>query len=173
MNRTLLSLTALLMIFLATGCGGPARPEGMPRLYPASVTVVQEGTPLAGAMVQLVSDEPELSRWGPSGITDAAGVAVLKTNGTYDGAPLGKFKAIVSKREREPHPNPEWANLPDGDPNFQKYRQAEMKRKTFNYVEPKYSSIADSPLTLEITADGKTYSLDVGKQTKAEVKMSQ
>ena len=45
--------------------------------------------------------------------------------------------------------------------------------KTFNYVEPKYSSIADSPLTIEITADGKTYSLDVGKQTKAEVKTLQ
>ena len=173
MNRTLTLLIASFMVFHITGCGGPARPEGMPRLYPASITVVQEGIPLAGAMVQLVSDEPDLSRWGPSGITDTAGVAVLKTNGTYDGAPLGKFKAIVSKREREPHPNPEWANLPDGDPNFQKYMQAEAKRKTINYIEAKYGSIADTPLTVEITAGGKTYSVDVGKQSKTEVKTLQ
>jgi len=159
--------------FLATGCGGPARPDGMPRLYPASVTVIQEGAPLEGAMVQLVSDDPALSRWGPTGITDASGVTVLRTDGTYDGAPLGTFRVVVSKREREPHPNPEWANLPDGDPNFQKYRELESRRKTINYVEPLYSSIADSPLTLEITADGKTYSVDAGKKSRTEVGANQ
>ena len=164
----ILSLVALLL----TGCGGEPRPAGMPKLYPVSITVLQEGTPLAGATVTLVSETPELARWGPMGVTDANGVAIMRTNGRYEGAPLGTFKIVVSKMEREPHPNPEWANLPREDPNSQKYDAIELRLKAFNYIEPQYSSIADTPLVIEITAKLKTYMVDAGKQSKTEVKMN-
>jgi len=170
MTRTLTFLIISAFVIFHIGCGGPARPAGMPRLYPASIEVVQEGTPLEGALVQLVSEDPEIERWGPSGVTDASGVAVLQTDGRYAGAPLGTYKVIVSKREREPHPNPEWASLPDGDPNYRRYMQLEMQRKTFNHIEPQYSSVVNTPLTLEITATGKIYSVDVGRKGTTEVR---
>ena len=173
MNRTLtLSIILLLVVFLLSGCGGSARPDGLPKLYPVSITVIQEEAPLEGAMVQLVAidEDSDLSRWGPTGVTDASGVAVLRTDGKYDGAPLGIFKVVVSKNEREPHPHPEWASLPHGDPNALKYDELDRRRKTISYIETQYSSIADTPLTVEIIAGRKTYSVEVGKRSKNEVK---
>ena len=173
MNRTLmLSIVLLLVVFFLSGCGGQARPDGLPKLYPVSITVIQEEAPLEGAMVQLVAKDEDsvLLRWGPTGVTDASGVAVLRTDGKYDGAPLGTFKVVVSKNEREPHPNPEWVSLPYGDPNALRYDELERRRKTISYIEAQYSSIADTPLTVEITADTKTYSVDVGKRSRNEVK---
>jgi hypothetical protein len=174
MNRIIVSFVALSLVasFIA-GCGGDPRPAGMPKLFPVSIVVTQEGQPLAGAMVQLTTEAPELMRWGPTGITDADGIAVMRTDGRYAGAPLGTFSVVVSKREKEPHPNPEWGKLPTENPNFQRYVAEEARLKVINYVEPQYSSIADTPLKVEITANVKTYTVDVGKPSKTEVKSNQ
>ena len=172
MNRALtLFITLLPTAFFFTGCGH-ARPDGMPRLYPASITVIQDGAPLEGAMVQLFSEDPALERWGPTGITNAAGVVAIRTDAAYNGAPLGTYKVVVTKMEREPHPNPEWADAPRGDPNAQKYEALELSRKMFNYIEPQYSSHTDTPLTVEIVAKKKNYSVDIGKYVKNRVTMN-
>lgn len=165
MNRTLISfITLLLAAPFLTGCGGPARPEGMPRLYPASIEVKQEGTPLEGATVTLVAESAELGRWVPSGITDTAGVVVLQTNGLHKGAPLGNFKVVIEKRVTEPHPHPEWAGADRGTPEEAKYDQLDRARKMHNYVEPQYSSMTDTPLKIDIVANQKVYPVDAGKK---------
>ena len=171
MNRTLISfITLSFAFFLTTGCGGPARPAGMPKLYPASITVIQDGEPLAGALVLLSSEDPELVRWGPTGITDEQGVVVLRTDGKYNGAPLGTFKVVVEKRDRDPHPHPEWASLPPENPNYRRYDIMEMARKNYDLVELHYGSIVDTPLTVEITAKRKNYTVDVGKSVRILLK---
>jgi len=166
MKHTLFSFITLALVacFIA-GCGGDKRPDGMPKLYPASIGITQEGEPLAGATVQLIPGDGVDSRWGPMGMTDAAGVVVLKTNARYNGAPLGTYRVTVSKVELEPHPHPEWSSLPDGDPNFQKYQKILETLKPIDYVGQKYGSVTDSPLKVEITAGGKTYPLDLEKPT--------
>ena len=175
MNRTLTLLVTLsFVIFLASGCNkGPARPAGMPPLYPATITVTQEGTPLEGATVQLIAEDSSLAQWGPGGITDAKGEASLRTNGMYDGAPLGKYKVAVSKKEVEPHPHPEWSSLPYDDPNYQKYTAEDAKRKVLILVDPQISNLATTTLAIEITASEKTYSIDAGKKVKSELKTQQ
>ena len=168
MNRKFVSLIPwLLVAFLMTGCHRDPRPAGMPKLYPASITVTQEGTPLGGAMVQLIPEDSANSRWGPSGLSDASGIVVLRTNGRYPGAPLGTYKVVVSKQEFEPHPHPEWANLPEDDPNHWKYVQIVENLKAYEVVDRKCGSIADTPLRIEVTAKEKTYSVDVGKKPGA------
>ena len=173
MNRTFTLFTLLLFAsFLVTvpitGCSENL-PADMPKLYPASVIVTQEGKPLAGAMVQLIPDDPANSSWGPGGTTDASGVVVLQTNGKYKGAPLGKYKVTVSKRVKDPHPNPELA----GGPEFRRYLAIDRNLKTYSYVEPQYGSIAETPLSIEVTAKGKTYTVDAGKEIKTEAKRRQ
>jgi len=151
-----------------TGCRENL-PAGMPKLYPASVTVTQEGKPLAGALVQLIPEDSANSSWGPGGTTNTSGVVVLQTNGKYKGAPLGKYKVTVSKREKEPHPNPELA----GGPEFRRYVEIDKNLKTYSYVEPQYGSIAKTPLSVEVTAREKTYTVDAGKAIKTEAKRLQ
>jgi hypothetical protein len=168
MNRTLLSVLVVLVSVALTGCG-ERLPPGMPKLYPVSITIVQEGTPLAGAVVQLIPEDPAKIQWGPGGRTDESGVAVLRTNGPYKGAPLGKYKVVVTKSEVEPHPNP----VPSG-PGVTREQLARhmdiMRRlKAYNYVETQYGSATDTPLQVEITAKVKTYTLDAGKPIKKEV----
>lgn len=174
MARTFTLFSALLLaVSLIVGCVGEPRPAGMPRLYPVSITVTQEGEPLEGALLQLFAEDSANARWGPSGVSNSSGVATLFTEGKYKGVPLGEFKVVVTKSEREPHPHPEWADLPYGDPNFQRYGAISRGLKTFNYVELQYGSVADTPLSIDITAGKKTYTIDVGKQSKTEVRANQ
>jgi len=173
MTRTFFSLiTLLLVVSFLIGCRS-ATPEGMPRLYPVSIEITQEGNPLEEATVTLVSDDPELGRWVPTGITNASGVAVLQTNGLYSGAPLGTYKVVIAKRVTEPHPNPELAGAERGTPEEARYDQLNRERKTFTYVEPQYSSIADTPLTIEVVAGQRTYSVDAGKRVQEIVRSLQ
>jgi len=141
----------------------------MPKLYSTSITVVQEGEPLEGAMVLLIPEDSTLNDWGPGGRTNASGVAVMSTNGRYKGAPLGKYKVTVTKTERDPHPHPEWADLPSNDPNFRQFVKIGESLKAYNYVEPEYGSRDKTPLRVEVTAGQKSHSIDVGKKTKIEV----
>ena len=171
MNRTFFCLIALLLpALLMTGCG-ESLPAGMPRLYSASILVTQEGEPLAGALVMLLAEDEDLTQWGPGGVTDASGVAQLQTNGRYKGAPLGTYKVAVTKRETEPHPNPEWANLPDGDPNFRRFVEIGNRLRTYDYIETQYGSIIDTPLRVEITARQRAHTVDVGRKIATEAQI--
>ncbi|MCL2622497.1 MAG: prealbumin-like fold domain-containing protein [Planctomycetaceae bacterium] len=171
MNRTLvLSIVLLLAAFLMTGCGEKL-PDGMPRLYPASVAITQEGTPLAGAVVQLFPVNEANAAWGPGGTTDESGVVVLQTNGRYKGVPLGEYKVTVTKNEREPHPNPE---LRDGaEPEVRRYIAISQTLKTYSFVESEYGLLTQTPLRLEITAGERNYTIDAGKIIKEETRTMQ
>lgn len=88
---------AFAAILVVTALGGCARktPDGMPKLYPCSVTITQGDAPLADATVTLSSDSLQ---WAVSGTTDASGVAKIYTHGTYPGAPEGSYVVVVQKQ---------------------------------------------------------------------------
>ena len=53
MKRILLgSAFVLAALAAAVGCG-PKLPDGMPKLNPTTITVIQDGKPLEGAMVSM------------------------------------------------------------------------------------------------------------------------
>ena len=175
MSRTLFSFIASSIVllpatFLMTGCGEKL-PDGMPRLYPASITVTQEGEPLAGALVQLIPEDPVNSAWGPGGNTDASGVVVLQTNGRYRGAPLGKYRVTVTKMETDPHPNPEWMNAPSDSPEFRQNMEISRRLRVYHLVDPQLRSTTDTPLRLEVTAGEKNYTIDVGEKVRVEARI--
>ena len=73
------------------------RPSGLPPLHPTTVTIMQNGTPLSGVSVRLLSKEP--SEWPSAGTTDASGKAEIVTYGQFPGVPTGEYMVILSKTE--------------------------------------------------------------------------
>ncbi|MFG0262836.1 MAG: carboxypeptidase regulatory-like domain-containing protein, partial [Novipirellula sp. JB048] len=76
----------------------------MPELYPATVTITQEGDGLADATVTLYPEDPALRRWAVGGVTDENGTATLRTHVKFPGAPAGRFKVMVNKTVTEGDP---------------------------------------------------------------------
>ena len=98
--KKVLALSFCALLALASlGCGQKT-PDGMPDLQPTTLTVIQGGSPLADATVNLKSLDPSTA-WTCGGVTDAKGVATLVTHGQYKGAPVGKYKVSVSKTAGE------------------------------------------------------------------------
>lgn len=90
----------LFAVVLCVGCG-PKKPDGVPSLFPTTVTIVKSGTPVANANVIFVAGEGTASgSWSVSGITDATGVAKIETSqGDWKapGAPEGEYKFYITK----------------------------------------------------------------------------
>ncbi len=98
-KKVMIFSLAVILAVAVTACK-PNRPKGCPKLYPCTLKIMQGGAPLEGATVNVVSDDPELTKWPMNGITDANGEVKLMTQ-TYPGAPLGSYKVTVSKAEIE------------------------------------------------------------------------
>ena len=160
--RLVSSAMLLGMFFVIPGCQrGEPRPEGMPELFPVSVTIVQDGTPLADASVRLIPDEGT-SPWSSGGSTGANGVAVLRTHGRYQGVPAGSYRMTVSKIEMPTPPSAELTPL-DASPT--------SNEPTYNLVAPEYGYPNQTPLRLEVTAERNTYDpFDVGPAVRIERK---
>ena len=162
----------LLFAVLLSGCA-KKMPDGMPKLYPVSIAVTQDGTPLAGATVMLRYADPSAGTWAVTGRTEADGVAKLYTNG-YLGAPAGTFKVVLDKREHDGLSEEErvaeiaklqaaqtGAVVPDA------LLQAGTK---WSYVNPEYNDPAKTPLEVEITSSTKRLSVDGGPAVKVRAK---
>lgn len=147
------SISFFLLFFLlslAIGCQKSNRPDGMPPLHPLKIKITQDGGALAGATVSLISTSPEGGKWPSSGLTDANGEAEIITYGQFPGAPEGNYKVVVTKTET--------VNDMTVDPP--------KVLGVFSYIEKKYTQSSSTELTLDVKADTKTATFDVGKAVK-------
>ena len=141
-----------------TGCSNDtSRPADLPPLFPAEITITQEGTPLAGATVALEASGGTGSNYHPAGITDESGKAVVSTYG-FNGAPAGTYKIIVRKTVVEDVKQviDAYGDLVD---------DAGVEYRT---VERRYSSAETTPHEIEITTSRDTtrVTFDVGRAIK-------
>jgi hypothetical protein len=134
---------------LVVGCAREQRPEGIPTLYPCTITITQDSKPLSGAMVTLYTESSEDRRWSPGGTTDSQGVIQIKVLGKYLGAPAGTYKVTVAKHELE-----------NVDSNS--YYHVSL-------VETQYIKVKDTPLKIEVTPQGVTQTFDVGKPIQKRI----
>lgn len=155
-KRLFLSIFFLVPFFFA-GCEKNL-PEGMPRIYPCSITVKQEGSPLQGALVIAISDDPQTSQWPVQGTTDASGTAQLFTRGNYQGAPEGDFVLLISKEESE-YVNKTVPTDPEASRGPVRF---------INYVDPDLSDKAKSPFKIRVEKKKNHFDLDAGKKYRKE-----
>ena len=138
---------------VAVGCSkGPKKPADLPTLYPTTITVVyDDGTPVDGATVALRPAGGGSTQWNVTGVTDAQGKLVCKTNGNWDGAPAGSYQAIVTKEVAEIEGT--------DDPTA----TAVVKSRT-NYVDLKFNNPNTSGLTAEIKEGDNQFEFKVGEK---------
>ncbi|MCL2118665.1 MAG: carboxypeptidase-like regulatory domain-containing protein [Planctomycetaceae bacterium] len=152
---------SLVLLLFQGGCGGgPQKPEGMPPLYPCSITIIQDETPLAGAVVSLISPDGD-GKWSSSAQTDEKGVAKLITYGQFQGSPAGTYHVTVSKRVSDgepPKPNVDENGRVLGPPTLVVPSYIEL-------VAMEYTSSKTTPLTIEVkpAKKGNDQTFDVGK----------
>jgi hypothetical protein len=91
-------LLLLLLIPSIIGCSRLERPNGLPELYPCSISATFGGQIIENVSVQLKPAAPE-NKWGAGGKTDAKGVAVMNTAVGFDGVPEGKYIISFTKTE--------------------------------------------------------------------------
>jgi hypothetical protein len=159
-------LLSVLLLFSA-GCGEKTLP-GMPKRYPATLTVIQDGHPLADAEVMLINVDPSIN-WSGGGNTDKDGVVHLRTLGQYTGIPEGTYKVGVTKTEY-----PTDIIVPAETPSGNKAVMDEYNRlvkkyndNTFVVVEPKF---AIETSTLQVTISKKELHVTVDVSPAIRVK---
>ena len=152
-----LSTVGLVCGFLTfAGCGGEPKPDGMPKLHPTVIQLAQDGAPLEGASVQLLSETD--GRWPIGGSTDANGAVSLSTYGKYPGVPEGKYKVVVSKVEREKF-GPEPTSMYES--------QAE---NVYNLIDTVYSTAETTTLEVEVKAGKNSFGpFDLGMKIRQPV----
>ena len=143
-------------LILVVGCG-PARPDGIPQLYPATVTVTNGGTPIERASV-LLAGGPSGGSWIANGVTDVNGIAVITTSqGEWQGkgAPEGEYKVYIMKNpdiHQEPLP-PELADDSQAlERHGDEYRR--LLAAAPRVIPEVLTSPATSPLTLTVSTSG-------------------
>lgn len=129
------------VLLLNAGCG-----DGRPTLVPVTGTVTLNGQPVDGALVGFEPQGIEGYNRPSIATTDAQGKFVVGTYDKADGMPKGSYKVSVLKKDPIGK-LPENFNTEDTAANPQpvKYQWT---------VPQKYSSTADSGLTVEVTSDG-------------------
>lgn len=175
-NHTIHFALVGLVAVLCAGCGGQKLPSDLPKLYPTVITVMQDGKPLAAAMITLTNVE-EGVKWGGAARTNAEGKATMMTNGMYEGTPEGTYKATVVKQEQVKGADP-YADAPDPKVDQDAYqrwymqnerRLSAMGRQTpvvFDLVDPQFRDMNTTTLEVKVSADTSEHTLDVGAATR-------
>lgn len=153
----------LFLSLAVLGCRGESRPAGFPKLYACSITVIQDGKPLAECSVSLTPLDPE-NKWSSGGVSDAVGITRPKTHGRFEGVPEGVYKVVVLKKKSEGERFEVPMTLTPKDIKTLQRRVKESSCRVFNLVDRRYASFKTTPLEIRIEPRGKNrFTLDVGK----------
>ena len=150
MKRLLFAFSLLFCVALLVGCGGPKRPEGLPKLVRCVLTIqYADGSPVDNAMVSLIPEDADLVQWSISGTTNASGVATISTNADFVGAPAGKYKVVVRKAQLVP--------------TAEKDEYGDTVMESHSLIAEKFSNPAKTSLSLEVGSDSVAETFKVEK----------
>lgn len=134
-NQRVFGYVAILGLMVLAGCGTSLEPGKIP----FAVTVMYQGKPIDEAVVIFVSDDGKYA----NGLTDSSGVAHMGTTVAGDGVFAGKYKVAVDKSQL----------ISENDPNDPTGNKV-LKSEAVFHVPAKYSDLAKSGLTAEVTEEG-------------------
>ena len=128
------------------GCGGPAKPDGLPELTPCRLVLTQEGKPLSDATTLLIyQGDGDAGRWAVAGVSNKKGVVEVLTHGQFKGALSGRYAVVVTKEETE---------------------QSGETAKVYSLVAPEFTTPTSTPLTLEVGDAAVEETFDLGAPTR-------
>lgn len=156
-------LALLPTVVLLSGCGNEQqRPADLPALYPCTVTVLQDGKPLSGGMVQFGSVDTNF-KWSVFAQLDTEGKGKVFTQGLYPGAPEGEYKVMLSKTETvtEEVGPPVRQNV-----NEQMVMVTPTVDTIFSLVEKQYTKAETTPLSITIGKKKNDHQFDGGKPVR-------
>jgi len=171
MKRNVLTgIASVLALVAAVGCG-PKTPAGFPPLQATTLTVTQDGAPLADASITLKSLDSS-NTWTSGGTTDAKGVASLRTHGQYSGVPVGKYKVAITKTvsEGELPPPPPFDEA--SERVYNEYLASDKVYKEFSVVDMQYRLIESTPLEIEVVKGKNALTADVGAAVHEEIEQT-
>lgn len=144
--RTVLpAIITSIVLMLTSGCG-ESIPDDIPPLTPVTISVTYKGSPVEGASVLLA---PQSGDYSAAGLTDASGLAIMKTNGMYEGVAAGTYDASVTKREKV---DLDIGPTPSDPAEYAEYsKKLKALRVPEHLVPEKYSSFAKSGLSISVT----------------------
>jgi hypothetical protein len=160
----------LSVTLLFSGCGGERLPPGIPKLYPAVLTVIQDGAPLADADIIMINTNPDVN-WPTGGVTDSNGALRLRTLGRYNGAPVGTYIVAVSKVEIPDITPPDETSTPAERREYNRLLR-EIEDNTFYLVDPKFG-LGATELEVEITPSNLRVTVDVSPAVRMRVPRQQ
>lgn len=139
------------LVLLAVTFGCTKGYQGGEKLFPVTITVLDDGKPLDNAVVIL--DRQGADKVNASAMTDAEGKASIKIDAEWSGAPVGKYLVRVSK---EPPFTPELSpeEIAKLSPNeYTAYEEKmQKKREALKPVVPAIVGGAKTPFEMEVTA---------------------
>ena len=150
-------VSSLLLLSTFQGCAQKV-PADMPKLYSCTLMVTQDNKPLEGATIALFHQDTALQKWTAGGLSDQSGKVVLKTQGRYNGVVEGKYKITVTKTE-----------VDEGIVTNTETQEG-ISGKTWTLVEQRFSNVATTPLTLEVTGKIALETIDVGSAVRLEMR---
>jgi hypothetical protein len=98
------------------------------------------------------------------------GVAEIRTNGRYDGVPVGKFKVLITKTEVEPSKLPPRPD--ENDPNFPAWMAKSQNENlpTYRLIDKQYADPQTTPYELEIFGSKLVkITFDAGKKVREKM----
>ncbi|MGL4942135.1 MAG: hypothetical protein ACRC46_02965 [Thermoguttaceae bacterium] len=160
-NRVVMVTCGLMFVVLvAMGCG-EKRPDGMPPLFKASITLKQNGQPAPDVCVTLYNEDGSPTKWVIGGYTDAQGRLALATHGKYLGVPKATYKVVVSKQEYVGAP----VLKPDAnEAEIQAFNEKMATVKPTETMPAETAKPETTTLLLKVTKAGDSAEFDVSKK---------
>ena len=157
--RHLIYTTTIISMLIFVGCGRQDVPKDLPPTFPQRIIIMQEGNPVADVVVGLHPIEE--SKWNASALTNASGVAEMRTHGMYRGVVEGKYKVTLSKEDAESR---EAGRRPDG--------MSITETTFYSLVELKYTQADTTPLEIEVTRRNDPVTFDIGPAVRELILVS-
>jgi hypothetical protein len=156
MSKQIIVFIFVIGTIVYSGCNRESKPADFPKLYHCQIKVTQNNVPVSDIQVSLY-DINVTNRWVVFGQTDHNGNATIRTHGSFNGAPAGKYKVVLTKLEEE---GQGWDNPDSPTPKWVE------DIKIYSLIDEKYTKPETTPFELVIESKSVAETFEIGQPVR-------